>query len=404
MEIITSAIHQRIDCLDDSHSEAIALTSAYDFNSASEAANRFSGVTQGNIYSRFTNPSVDLFERKLATFEGAEASVAFSSGMSAYLAIAITFLKQGDHVLLASGIFGTTTHLFRQYFGRFGITASVVDVDDINGWKKELQHNTKLIVVETPTNPILAVADIKQLSLIAKEQKAIFVVDNTLLSPVFQQPLAFGADLVLHSVGKFIDGQGRVVGGAISGSYKLIQPLKDYLRSSGTCLSAFNAWLLSKSMDTLYARMQQHQSNAIKVYNWLKVQDMIVSVNSTIDPEHSQAILISEQQKGHSPILTFSIKGGRIEAWKIIDSFELISRCTNIGDAKTMVTHPATTTHGKYTIKERERYGITENLIRLSIGLENPKDIIDDLNKAFDAIKTPICSDKSEEYDHVLSL
>lgn len=400
MDILTNAIHQRISSLEDSHSEGVALTSAYDFNSALEAAQRFSGVTTGNVYSRFTNPSVDLFERKLATIEGGEASVAFSSGMSAYLAIAITFLKQGDHVLLASGIFGTTTHLFRQYFGRFGITASIVDVEDIDGWANAMQPNTKLILVETPTNPLLAIADIEELSLIAKKHKAIFVVDNTLLSPIFQQPLKFGADLVLHSVGKFIDGQGRIVGGAISGSYDFIQPLKDYLRSSGTCLSAFNAWLLCKSLDTLYARMQQHESNTIEVYSWLKTQDKIIQIHSTIDPKHPQSYLISKQQSGHSPILTFAIKGGKKEAWKIIDSLQLISRCTNIGDSKTMITHPATTTHGKYKHDERQKYGITDNLVRISIGLENPQDIINDLKQAIQSINTPSYFEPLEKLDN----
>lgn len=400
MDILSNAIHQRIGSLEDSHAEGVALTSAYDFKSAFEAAQRFSGASPGNIYSRFTNPSVDLFERKLAILEGAESSVAFSSGMSAYLAIAITFLKQGDHILLASGIFGTTTHLFRQYFGRFGITASVVDVEDINGWANSVQTNTKLILVETPTNPLLAVADIKKLSLIAKKQKAIFVVDNTLLSPIFQRPLEFGADLVLHSVGKFIDGQGRIVGGAISGSYDFIQPLKDYLRSSGTCLSSFNAWLLSKSLDTLYARMKQHENNTIEVYHWLKTQDEITQIHSTIDPNHPQSHLISKQQSGHSPILTFAIKGGKTEAWKVVDSLQLISRCTNIGDSKTMVTHPATTTHGKYEHSERQKYGITDNLVRLSIGLEKPRDIINDLKQALQSINTSSYFDSLEKFSN----
>lgn len=396
METFTKAIHQRIGSFEDSHSEGVALTSAYDFNSAFEAAQRFSGKKPGNIYSRFTNPSVDLFERKLSILEGAEETVAFSSGMSAYLAIAITYLQAGDHVLLASGIFGTTTHLFRQYFGRFGIAASVVDADDIGAWEKALRPNTKLIIVETPTNPVLVVADINKLGLIAKEQKAILVIDNTLLSPVFQKPLELGADLVLHSVGKFIDGQGRIVGGTISGCHKLIQPLKDYLRSSGTCLSAFNAWILSKSIDTLYARMKQHQSNTIEIYHWLKDQGEINIVHSTIDPKHPQSLLIARQQQGHSPILSFEVKGGQRSAWQVIDSLELISRCTNIGDAKTMVTHPATTTHAKYTLEERQKYNVSDGLIRLSIGLENPKDIINDLMKALSSIAIEKCNECCE--------
>jgi len=299
--------------------------------------------------------------------------------MSAYLAIAMTFLKQGDYVVLANGIFGTTTQLFRQYFSGFGITVSTVDVQDINEWENTIKPSTKLIIVETPTNPTLAIADIHQLSLLSKKQKALFVVDNTLLSPIFQKPLELGADLVLHSVGKFIDGQGRIVGGAVSGSLNLIGPLKEYLRNSGTCLSAFNAWVLSKSLDTLNARMQLHQQNTIEVYNWLSRQNIIKDIYSTLNPAHPQAHLISSQQKGHTPIISFEVNGGKAQAWKVIDSLRLITRCVNIGDAKTMVTHPATTTHGKYSDEERQKYGITDGLIRLSIGLEDSKDIIQDL-------------------------
>lgn len=385
MEQTTRAIHMGFPSLEDSHAAAIAMTSAYDFNSAQEASDRFNGVTEGNIYSRFTNPSVEYFEQKLASLENAEAAVAFASGMAAYLALAITFLKQGDHVLLASGIFGTTTHLFRQYFGQFGITATCVDLDDPHAWQDAMQLNTRMILVESPTNPLLKVADLSWLSTLAKHHDALLVVDNTLLSPVNQRPLAHGADLVLHSTGKFIDGQGRTVGGVIAGRKAMIQPLKGYLRSSGTCMNAFTAWVLSHGLDTLKARMTLHEQNARTVAAWLREQSCVRQVFATFSDDHPQAAVIARQQSGHSPVLSFVVDGGQEAAWRCIDALQLVSRCTNIGDTKSMVTHPASTTHCRYSSEEKAQYGICGGLVRICVGLEASEDIIADLQQALAA-------------------
>ncbi|WP_199243981.1 aminotransferase class I/II-fold pyridoxal phosphate-dependent enzyme [Bacterioplanes sanyensis] len=390
MDNTTRAIHSPAVYLDDSHAESIAMTSAYDFHSAADAHARFSGEKPGNVYSRFTNPSVEMFENKLAALEGGDAAIGLASGMSAYLAIAMTFLRQGDHVLLASGIFGTTTHLFRQYFGQFGITATSVQVDDYDAWQAEMRPNTKLMVVESPTNPLMGVADLVKLSTLAKRHDAILVVDNTLLTPVLQQPLQWGADLVLHSAGKFLDGQGRCVGGAIVGRHDLLKPLRAYLRASGICMSPFNAWILSKGIETLKARMNLHEHNARQVFSWLRQQSDIEQVYSTMAADHPNRDVIQRQQTGHSPIITFKLRGDRDHAWRFIDALKLVSRCTNIGDAKTMVTHPATTTHGRYTAEEKQRHGITENLVRLCVGFESPADIIDDLNQALVAAQQPV--------------
>lgn len=397
MEHTTRAIHADHVAADDMHSEFIAMTSAYDFSSAEEASARFTGEKPGNVYSRFTNPTVEMFERRLAAMEGAEAAVGVASGMAAYLAIAMTYLKQGDHVLLASGIFGTTTHLFRQYFGQFGITATSVPVDDMSSWESSIQDSTKLIVVEAPTNPMLLVADLSALSQLAKKHNALLIVDNTLLSPVFQKPLDFGADIVLHSAGKWMDGQGRSVGGALAGSKELIKPLKAYLRASGVCMSPFNAWIFSKGLETLEARLNWHQRGAEKIFHWLKGNSQVTDIYSTLDPEHPNADVIKRQQTGHCPIISFRINGDKREAWNFVNALKVVSRCTNIGDAKSMITHPASTTHCRYTDEEKQAHGITDNLLRICVGLEDPFDIMADMAQAFQLMGDVAVPDAKEE-------
>lgn len=388
MNRFTNSIHVRKPDNSDSHYESISMTAAYDFYSAEEAYERFSGSAPGNVYSRFTNPTVDFFEKKLAAYEQAEAAISVSSGMAAYLIIAMTYLKQGDHVILASGIFGTTTHLYRQYFSQFGITATSVSVEDLDEWQNAIRSNTKMFIVESPTNPLMHVADLESISLLASHQNALFIVDNTLLSPIFQSPLSFGADLVLHSAGKFIDGQGRSVGGIIAGSQELISPLKANLRSSGVCISPFNAWIMSHGLDTLRARMLLHEKNTRNVYNWLKEHSNVNHIYTTLNPQHQSAHLIEKQQSGHAPILTLDISGGKNNAWKFINSLSLISRCTNIGAAKTMITHPTSTTHLRYTDKEKEMYGLTDGLVRICIGLEDYNDIIYDIKNALELVSS----------------
>ncbi len=385
MDSITQGIHSHLADLTDSHAPAISMTSAYDFNSAQEARDRFSGKVTGNVYSRFTNPSVDNFQRKLAIMEGAESAIAFSSGMSAYLALAISFLKQGDHILLAGGIFGTTTHLFREYFDKFGIAATSVNVNDKQQWQKKILPTTKMIIVESPSNPLIKMADIQWLSTLTKTNNIIFVVDNTLLTPVNQNPLTMGADLVLHSTGKFIDGQGRTVGGVIAGRKVHIDILRSYLRSSGTCMSAFDAWILSHSLDTLKARMTAHINNARAIVSWLKINPNVRKVYSTFNS--------FSDSSSHCPVFSFIIRGGEDTAWRCIDSMCLISRCTNIGDTKTLVTHPATTTHARYTDEEKAQYEIDEGLIRICAGLESSEDIIHDLAQSIScAVNRGMCN------------
>ena len=395
MEHTTQAIHAQAVDATDMHSEFLALTSAYDFDSAQEASDRFNGVKPGNVYSRFTNPSVDMFERRIAALEGGESAVGLASGMAAYLAIAMTFLKQGDHVILASGIFGTTTHLFRQYFGQFGIAATSVDVDDLAAWRAAIKPNTRLFVVESPTNPMLRTADFSALSALAQAHNALLVVDNTLLTPIFQKPLELGAHLVLHSAGKWMDGQGRCVGGALVGSEALIKPLKAYLRSSGVCMSPFNAWIFSKGIETLEARLHWHQRSTEQVFNWLKQHNQVDAIYCTCDPEHPNADVIKRQQTGYCPIISFRIKGAREDAWQFVDALKVVTRCTNIGDAKSMITHPASTTHCRYSDQEKAALGLSENLLRICIGLEDPFDIIADLAQAFQVVNNRMAATNS---------
>ena len=382
MKYVTKAVHISRTYLDDMHSEAIAMTSAYDFSSAEEAEARFSGAQPGNVYSRFTNPGTELFENRLAALEGAEAAIGVASGMGAYLLLGLTFLKQGDHVLLASGIFGTTTHLFKNIFGQFGVSTTTVEAVDLHAWSDHIQSNTRLLIVETPSNPLLQVADLKRLADIAKANHALFVVDNTLLTPVFQRPIEWGADIVLHSAGKFLDGQGRCVAGALVGSQKLMDQLRLYLRSTGINMSPFNAWVLSKGIETLKARMKLHEQNSYQVYQWMKMQSLITEVISTFDQRRPDVELIQQQQNGHCPIISFRIDTDLTGTREFINQLKLIKRCTNIGDAQTMITHPATTTHCRYPEEERKKFGITDNLLRLCVGLEEPEDVIEDLHQA----------------------
>ncbi len=386
MQSITQAIHTRPVCTRDSHAESVALTSAYDFASAEQASARFSGAEPGNVYSRFTNPSVALFERKIAALEAGEAAVGLASGMAAYLTVGMTFLQQGDHVLIGSGIFGTTTHLFREYFTRFGIEVTSVAVNDSAAWQKKIKKQTRLLLVESPTNPMLQIAHLSSLAALAKKNNALLVVDNTLLSPIFQQPLTLGADIVLHSAGKFLDGQGRCVGGALIGKTELIKPARAYLRSTGVCMSPFNAWVFSKGLETLQARMLMHEQNCRYVYQALQQEAGITDLFATFHTQHPQRMLIQQQQKGHVPILTFRLDGDKARVWCFMNALKLVRLCTNIGDAQTMITHPASTTHGRYSTEERQKSGISDNLVRLCIGLDDPGDVVRDIQQALKSV------------------
>ncbi|MBS8239169.1 aminotransferase class I/II-fold pyridoxal phosphate-dependent enzyme [Marinobacter lipolyticus] len=378
----TEALHRPFADGQDAHSEPLYITSAYDFESAQQASDRFNNREAGNVYSRFTNPSVRNFERRLAIMEKAEDAVATSSGMGAYLAIAMAYLKQGDHVLLANGIFGSTSHLFTHYFSQFGISCTRLPLTATAAWREAILPTTRMMILETPGNPTMEVADIQALSRFAKESGVLLVVDNTILSPIYQKPLTLGADLVVQSAGKYIDGQGRCVGGAVAGNSTLVTPIKNVLRSGGMCLSAFDGWLLSKSLETLHARMVMHETNALHVVRWLQDHPDINQVNYTGQSTRVDTDLVDRQQTGHGGLLSAEINGGQDAAWRFMDSLALIAKCTNIGDAKTMVTHPWSTTHCRYSNEEKLKAGITPGLIRLSVGLEFPGDIIADLEQA----------------------
>jgi O-succinylhomoserine sulfhydrylase len=374
--------HQYVD---DQHSEALVLTSSYAFDDAFDAAEKFAERRPGNVYVRFTNPTVRAFEERIAALEGAPDAVATGSGMAAYLAVSLALLKQGDHVLLAEGIFGTTTKLFLTYLKKFGVSTTVLPVVDHGAWLTALRPNTRMISVETPTNPLMRVADIGFLAQLARTHDAFLVVDNTLCTPIFQQPHVLGADLVVHSAGKYIDGQGRCGGGVVTGETPLIESARGVLRTVGPSLSPFNAWIFLKSLETLPIRMLAHNEKAAEVAAWLSERDDVDAVHYTGSPTHPQAELVAKQQTGHGGLISFEIRGGQGEAWRFIDGLRLVSNTTNIGDTKSMITHPATTTHGRLPADVRLAAGITPNLVRLSVGLEDTTDLMADLHQALRA-------------------
>jgi O-succinylhomoserine sulfhydrylase len=362
------------------HSAAIFPTSSFVFRSAAEAAAVFSGEKPGNIYSRFTNPTVAAFEERLALMEGGESCVATSSGMAAILSTVMALCKAGDHIVTSRTLFGSTINLFNNYFGKFGIRTSYVDPCNPDEWRGALTPTTRLFFVETPTNPLMETADIAALAKIAHEGGALLVVDNAFLTPVLQLPLKLGADLVIHSATKYLDGQGRCVGGAIVGDKEKVgKEVFGFLRTAGPSMSPFNAWVFLKGMETLQLRMKAHCEAAQKLAEWLAQQPKVSRVFYPGLPDHPQHALAKRQQAGFGGIVTFEVAGGRESAWKLIDSTKMLSITANLGDTRTTITHPATTTHGRITPEARAAAGITEGLIRVAVGLENVEDIINDL-------------------------
>ena len=362
------------------HSEAIFPTSSYVFTSAAEAAARFSGDQAGNIYSRFTNPTVRTFEERLASMEGGERCVATSSGMAAILATCAGLLKAGDHIVSSRSIFGTTTMLFTTYLSRFGIETSFVPQADTLAWEEAIRPETRLLFLETPSNPLTEIADIKQLSALAKSNDCLLVVDNCFCTPVLQQPLALGADIVIHSATKYLDGQGRCIGGAIVGDNELVgKEVYGFLRTAGPTMSPFNAWVFLKGLETLSIRMQAHCSSALDLAQWLEQQAGVAQVYHPGLTSHPQHELASRQQSGFGGIVSFELQGGQQDAWALIDTLRIFSITANLGDTKSTVTHPATTTHGRLTPEQREEAGISDGLIRLAIGLESVSDLQTDL-------------------------
>jgi O-succinylhomoserine sulfhydrylase len=369
------------------NSEAIFPTSSFVYESAQQAADRFSGDAPGNVYSRFTNPSVRTFEQRLALMEGGESCVATASGMSAILSTFMGLLSAGDHIVSSSSIFGTTKVLFTKYLAKFGVEVSFVAQNDHQAWSQAIQPNTKALFLETPSNPLTEVADLSFLSSLAKKHQAWLIVDNCFCTPILQQPLKLGADLVIHSATKFLDGQGRCLGGAVVGRKDLVEEgVRGFMRTAGPSMSPFNAWIFTKGLETLAVRMEAHCHRAMALAQWLETHPAVETVFYPGLPSHPQYALAQKQQSAGGALVSFRVKGARSQAWSVIDSTRMLSITANLGDVKTSITHPASTTHSRVCEQEREQTGISENLIRVSVGLENIEDIKADLARGLDAL------------------
>ncbi len=368
------------------HAEAIFTTSSYVFANAAQAAARFSGDEAGNVYSRYTNPTVRTFEQRLAALEGAEAAVGTASGMAAILSTCMALLKAGDHVVCSRDVFGTTTGMFARYLAKFGVAVTFVPLLDSAGWRQAVRPETAMLFMETPSNPRCEVADIKAMSALAHANGCLLVVDNCFCTPALQTPLALGADIVVHSATKYLDGQGRCVGGAVVGSQKHMDEVVGFLRTCGPTMSPFNAWVFLKGLETLSLRMDAHSRSALALACWLREQPAVQQVYYAGLAEHPGHQLASQQQRAFGGVLSFEVCGGREQAWQCIDATRIMSLTANLGDAKSTIVHPATTTHGRLTAQEREQAGISESLIRVAVGLENIDDLKADLHRGLVAL------------------
>jgi O-succinylhomoserine sulfhydrylase len=367
------------------HGEPIFTTSSFVFDSAAQAAARFSGDEPGNIYGRFTNPTTQNFEQRLAAMEGGESCIATASGMSAIMAICVGLLKSGDHIVSSQSVFGTTTVLFERYLSKFGIKTTFVNLTDIESWKAAIQLNTKLFFLETPSNPLTEVADIQLLADLAHNNNSLLVVDNCFCTPALQKPLTFGADLIVHSATKYLDGQGRIVGGAVVGNKQLVgEDLFAVVRTTGPTMSPFNAWNALKGLETLSLRMKAHSEQAMVLAQYLSHHPNIERVFYTGLSSHPQHELAKQQQSDFGGIVSFVVKGGREKAWNVIDQTNMLSITANLGDVKTTITHPATTTHGRLSVEQKQSTGISDGLIRVAVGLESIDDIMTDLSRGLD--------------------
>lgn len=372
--------------LEGEHSDPIYPTSSFVFSSAREAAARFGGDEEGNIYSRFTNPTVQFFEERMASLECGERAVATSSGMAAILSTCLALMQVGDHVVCSRSVFGSTVSLFEKYLSRTGITTTFVDPTDLNSWEEAITADTKMLFLETPSNPLAELTDVAAVADIAHKYDALLVVDNCFCTPVLQQPLKQGADIIIHSATKYLDGQGRCVGGVVVGAQKEMEEVYGFIRTGGACMSPFNAWVFLKGLETLKIRMDAHCRNAMEMAEWLEQQEGIERVFYSGLQSHPQHELAKKQQTGFGGVLSFEVVGGKEAAWRFIDATTMVSITGNLGDVKTTITHPSTTTHGRMTPEDREAAGIHENLVRLSVGIEDIDDIKADMLRGLSAV------------------
>ncbi|MGM0702781.1 MAG: O-succinylhomoserine sulfhydrylase [Pseudomonadota bacterium] len=368
------------------HGEPIFPTSSFVYGSAAEAARKFNGDEPGNVYSRFTNPTVQTFERRLAVMERGERCVATSSGMAAILATALALLQAGDEIVASRSLFGSTVSLFDKYLAKLGIVTHYVELSDLTAWEAAITPSTKLLFAETPSNPLSEVVDIEALAEIGHRHGAWLAIDNCFLTPALQRPLDLGADLVIHSATKYLDGQGRAVGGAVVGPNTLLEEVFGVVRTCGPCLSPFNAWIFTKGLETLGLRMRAHCENAQALAEWLTAHPAVTRVHYSGLPDHPQHALAKRQQGGFGAVLGFEVKGERQGAWSVIDATRLLSITGNLGDVKSTITHPATTTHGRLSVDQKVAAGISEGLIRVAVGLEACDDIRADLARGLDTL------------------
>ncbi|MEA3260212.1 MAG: O-succinylhomoserine sulfhydrylase [Pseudomonadota bacterium] len=374
-----------------SHSDPIFLTSSFVYDSAAQAAARFSGEEPGNVYSRFTNPTVRSFEQRLAAMEGGESCVALASGMAAISSTFFTLLAPGDHVISSRSVFGTTNVIYDRYLKKFNIDTTLVDLNDLDQWRAAIRPETRLLYLETPSNPLSEVGDIEALARLAHDNGALLIVDNCFCTPALQKPLEMGADLVIHSATKYLDGQGRCLGGAVVGPEEILKEIHGFVRSAGPCMSPFNAWVFLKGLETLGLRMKAHSENALQLARWLEQQPGIARVHYAGLDSHPQKALAERQQKAFGAVIAIEVEDSdgrrdRQAAWRFIDATRLLSITANLGDVKSTVTHPATTTHGRVAEEEKQRSGISENLIRIAVGLEDVGDLKNDLGLGIKAL------------------
>jgi O-succinylhomoserine sulfhydrylase len=372
------------------HSEALFLTSSFVFDSAEQAARRFAGQEEGYVYSRFSNPTVRMFEQRLASLEGGQDCLATASGMSAIMALCLAHLKAGDHVLCGSNVFGATVQLFSNLLSRFGIETGYVQGSDASAWRSALRPRTRLMFCETPSNPMMEVTDLEGFASVGREAGALTAVDNCFCTPVLQRPLEFGVDVVMHTATKYLDGQGRVLGGALVGRSDFIRDaVLPVLRTTGPSLSAFNAWVLLKGLETLPLRIKAQSESALKLARWLQSHPAVARVLYTGLDSHPQHAMARRQQSGFGAVVAFELKSGQAEArsraWRLIDAVRLLSITANLGDTRSTITHPASTTHGRLAPEVRQKAGISESLIRIAVGLEDVEDLQRDLEQALAA-------------------